>query len=376
MTSTERLNSLSAVGAPRADALRLAARALALYLPQFHPTPENDEWWGRGFTEWTNVARAKKRFPGHYQPHVPADLGFYDLRVTETLYAQADLAQRHGVEGFVFWHYWFGGRRMLEKPVDLYMAEGPDFGFALAWANQTWKGHWHGVAKQTLIEQTYPPGDDDRHFDALLPAFMDHRYIRVDGKPLLYIFRGEDLPDPRRCLEHWRQRAEQAGLPGLFLVAEVNDPLGRATYADPFRAGFDGGVDLRLPARQARRDVTAMRVLRKLGMPEMYRYTGAPQLRPAIDPAKPIFPSVMPGWDNTPRSGRHGVVVHGATPERFATHVKAAVENLNSMPASQRLLFVKSWNEWAEGNHMEPDQRYGTAFLEALRSGVGGRLRA
>ena len=184
-----------------ADVSRFAARALTLYLPQFHPTPENDEWWGRGFTEWTNVARAKKRFLGHYQPHVPADLGFYDLRVPETLYAQADLARCHGVEGFVFWHYWFGGRRMLERPVDLYLAEGPDFGFALAWANQTWKGHWHGVAKQTLIEQTYPSGDDDRHFDALLPAFMDHRYIRVDGKPLLYIFRGEDLPDPRRCLE-------------------------------------------------------------------------------------------------------------------------------------------------------------------------------
>ena len=227
------------------------ARALALHLPQFHPIPENDEWWEPGFTEWTNVARAKPRFPGHYQPHLPADLGFYDLRLVESLRAQADLAARYGLEGFIFWHYWFAGRRILERPLELWRGpDGPEFGFALAWANQTWSGHWHGTEKRVLIEQTYPTGDDEAHFASLLPSFTDPRYITIDGKPLFYLFRGEDLPEPKRFVDRWQSLAQGAGLPGLFLVAEVNDPLGRSTYDDPIADGFDAGIDLQLPARR------------------------------------------------------------------------------------------------------------------------------
>ena len=352
------------------DALR--ARALALHLPQFHPIPENDEWWEPGFTEWTNVVRAKRRYPGHYQPHLPADLGFYDLRLVESLQAQANLAARHGLEGFIFWHYWFAGRRILERPLELWCGpEGPGFGFALAWANQTWSGHWHGTEKRVLIEQTYPAGDDEAHFATLLPAFTDPRYITIDGKPLFYVFRGEDLPEPKRFVDRWRVLAQQAGLPGLFLVAEVNDPLGRSTYDDPIADGFDAGVDLQLPARRTTLTTALMRLLRRLGRPEIYPYADRPIDRAALDQRQPIFPAVVPGWDNSPRSGSKGLVLHGSSPERFRVHVRDAIARLETLPRQRRLLIVKSWNEWAEGNHLEPDQRYGLQHLVVLAEELG-----
>ena len=346
---------------------RLRARALALHLPQFHPIPENDEWWEPGFTEWTNVVRARRFYPGHYQPHLPADLGFYDLRLLDSLDAQASLASDHGLEGFVFWHYWFAGRRLLETPVDLWCSpDGPNFGFALAWANQTWTGHWHGTSTRVLVEQTYPPGDDEAHFAALLPAFTDARYITIDGRPLLYVFRGEDLPEPKRFVDTWQALARRAGLDGLFLVAELNDPLGRSTYADPMADGFDAAVDLQLPARRTAATTAMMRGLRRLGRPEIYPYATRPLDRPPLDVHRPVLPAVVPGWDNSPRSGGRGLVLHGSTPERFRVHVRDAIDRLAQLPAERRLLIVKSWNEWAEGNHLEPDQRFGRRYLEVL----------
>ena len=344
-----------------------SVRTVALHLPQFHPVAENDAWWGKGFTEWTNVTRARRLFPGHDQPRLPADLGFYDLRLPEALTAQAELARAHGLEAFVFWHYWFAGRRMLERPLDIWRsADGPQFGFALAWANQTWRGHWHGTAKRVLIEQTYPPGDDERHFAALLPSFSHERYVRIDGKPLFYIFRGEELPNPRAFVDKWQAMAQHAGLPGLWLVAEVNDPLGRATYDHPTRDGFDAGVDLRLPARRHRRDVLLMRTARKLGAPETYPYASTPIARRLHDDGRLTLPAVVPNWDNTPRSGRNGLVLRGSTPARFRSHVRSAVQMLQGLPADQRLLIVKSWNEWAEGNYLEPDQTHGRGYLDVL----------
>ncbi|MGD9703394.1 MAG: glycoside hydrolase family 99-like domain-containing protein [Acidimicrobiia bacterium] len=348
------------------------ARALALHLPQFHPIPENDEWWEPGFTEWTNVVKAPRRFPGHYQPHLPADLGFYDLRLVESLHAQADLAGRYGVEGFVFWHYWFAGRRILERPLELWRgAEGPQFGFALAWANQTWRGHWHGTATRILIEQTYPEDDDEAHFATLLPAFTDPRYLTVDDKPLFYVFRGEDLPEPKRFVDRWQLMAQRAGLPGLFLVAETNDPLGRGTYADPVADGFDAGVDLQLPATRTTATNMMMRALRRLGRPEIYPYARHPIERPPVDPERPIYPAIVPCWDNSPRSGANGLVLHRSTPEKFGVHARDAIERLSALRRGRRLLFVKSWNEWAEGNHLEPDQRFGRRYLEVLAEALG-----
>nr|WP_249419803.1 glycoside hydrolase family 99-like domain-containing protein [Rhabdothermincola salaria] len=346
-------------------------------MPQYHPVPENDEWWGAGFTEWTNTAKARPRYPGHHQPHLPADLGFYDLRVPETRAAQAEMARAAGLEAFVYWHYWFGGRRILERPFTEVLASGrPDFGFALAWANQSWSGVWHGAPERVLIEQSYPGADDERaHFDHLLDAFRDPRYVRVDGRPLFYVFRPEHLPDAAAFVERWQAMAHDADLGGLYLVAEVADLVGLGpSYRRAAADGFDATCAMRLPLDTSPWARRRMRVLRKLGLPEIYPYATEPVAHPASTVEHPALPCVYPNWDNTPRSGRRGVVAHGSTPAKFRTHVDAALGHLDAiagLPAEQRLLFVKSWNEWAEGNHLEPDQRHGHGYLDELRAALG-----
>ncbi len=355
---------------------QLGARVVAFYLPQFHPIPENDDWWGRGFTEWTNTAKARPLYPGHRQPTLPADLGFYDLRLPQARQAQSDLAEQYGVEAFCYWHYWFGGgRRVLERPFAEVLASGePSVSFCLGWANQTWTGIWHGAADRVLLEQTYPgPEDDQAHFDTVLPAFRDDRYLRVDGRPVFYVFRPEELPDPAVFVDRWQAMARKAGLDGLYLVAESSDLLGHgARYVDGARDGFDAAVYIRLPAGTGPRDVLAMRARRKMlrGL-EVYPYAReALPLPSELDPDY-YLPAVYPNWDNTPRSGRRGLALHGATPERFRPHVRAAVDALRERPEQERLLFVKSWNEWAEGNHLEPDLRHGHDWLRVLHEEVG-----
>jgi hypothetical protein len=353
------------------------ARAFAFYLPQFHPIPENDEWWGPGFTEWTNTARARPRFPGHYQPHIPADLGFYDLRLPEAREAQAALARRHHIEGFVYWHYWFAGRRLLHLPFDSVLASGrPDFGFCLAWANESWTGIWHAAPERVLMEQTYPgEADDEAHFAHLLPAFSDPRYLTIEGRPVFYVFHPEKLPHAAAFVERWQTMATRSGLRGLFLVAEVSDLLGKGpAYTRHHDDGFDAGLYVRLPAETRPAALFAMRAFRKVGLPEIYRYADdpAPLLPPASTSGR-LLPCVYPNWDNTPRSGPDGLVIHGSTPDAFAGHVRAAIEWLSPLEPECRLLFVKSWNEWAEGNHLEPDLRFGTRYLEALASELRAR---
>ena len=355
----------------------LAARAVAFYLPQFHPIPENDEWWGPGFTEWTNVAKARPLYPGHRQPTLPADLGFYDLRLPEAREAQSALAARYGVEAFCYWHYWFGrGRRVLERPfAEVLAGKGPSVSFCLGWANQTWTGIWHGAADRVLLEQTYPGKEDDQaHFDVVVEAFRDERYVRVDGRPVFYVFRPEELPHPAAFVDRWQAMARAAGLDGLYLVAESSDLLGRGPkYADGAADGFDASVYMRLPADTGPREVLAMRVKRKLlrGL-EIYPYAERPLPRPATLDRSHYLPAVYPNWDNTPRSGRRGLVLHGSSPERFRPHVRDAVQSLASRPADERLLWVKSWNEWAEGNYLEPDTRFGHGWLEVLHDELRG----
>ena len=217
----------------------MLARPIAFYLPQFHPIPENDKWWGPGFTEWTNTAKARPLFRGHYQPHVPADLGFYDLRQPETREAQARMAREHGVEAFCYYHYWFGhGRRLLERPFEEVLRSGqPDFPFCLCWANETWTGVWHGLSNRVLVQQEYPGADDDRrHFETLLPAFRDQRYVKVDGRPLFLVYSPAGLPDAKAFTTLWQRLAKEAGLPGLYLVGIANEPW------QPEPNGFDGAT--------------------------------------------------------------------------------------------------------------------------------------
>jgi lipopolysaccharide biosynthesis protein len=348
---------------------------IAFYLPQYHPIPENDEWWGPGFTEWTKVVKARPLFPGHRQPNLPADLGFYDLRVPETREAQANLAREYGIEAFCYYHYWFGGRRILERPFDEVLTSGrPDFPFCLCWANQSWTGIWHGAPDRVLIEQTYPGMDDHRrHFEWLMKAFIDPRYVRVDNKPLFVVYNPNELPDPNRVTNLWRELAIRAGLPGLFLVAEHKWP-----DWDPGAHGFDAVVSVRLPPtrRDMERKIRWKHPLQKLRyrlartsrLPTIHQYEYVIE-HLVIDPTPNIdsFPCVIPNWDNTPRSGANGMVLNGSTPELFRQHLRKALRRVADAPEERRIVFIKSWNEWAEGNYLEPDLRYGHGYLEVIR---------
>lgn len=354
---------------------RTRARLIAYYLPQFHPIPENDKWWGRGFTEWTNTAKAKPLFKGHYQPHLPGDLGFYDLRLPETRAAQAAMAREHGVEAFCYFHYWFSGRQLLERPFNEVRDSGePDFPFCLCWANQTWTSIWHGAPDRVLIEQYYPGMDDHRrHFDALLPAFFDKRYLKVDGKPLFVFFKPKELPDSLRVMEFWRELSIKAGLPGLFLIAEDH----RQDW-DPKPRGYDAVVMNNLwpwryevaywnqPIKKIKQKYNRLR-----GKPKVVMYEEVIDSL-VTEPIKGIesFPCVYPNFDNTPRSGGNGLVLHGSTPELFRRHLRRAIDRMSHAPGERRIVFVKSWNEWAEGNHLEPDLRFGMRYLEVLREEV------
>jgi len=340
------------------------ARVIAFYLPQFHPIPENDSWWGAGFTEWTNVVSAQPLFRGHVQPHLPADLGFYDLRLPDVRVDQAMLAQRHGIEGFCYWHYWFGGRRILERPFEEVLASGsPGFPFMLGWANQSWSGIWHGDPDRTLIEQPYPGiADHEAHFKYLLRAFKDERYIRVDGKPAFYIYRPREIPDPLEMIHLWRRMAREAGLPGLYLLAE--DML-----VDRRRGpieGFDATVQVNLPRIRppARLHRLKTRLRKGLVVYDYDRWLAqfvTDEVR-QLD----VHPCVIPNWDNTARSGRRGMVLAGSTSESFRLQVRRACEAIEEKPRDRRFIFIKSWNEWAEGNYLEPDREHGKSYLEAL----------
>ncbi|RLA48978.1 MAG: lipopolysaccharide biosynthesis protein [Gammaproteobacteria bacterium] len=352
------------------------ARAIALYLPQFHPIPENDKWWGAGFTEWTNTAKAKPMFRGHYQPHIPADLGFYDLRLEETRIAQAELARSAGIEGFCYYHYWFAGKMLLDRPFrEVLELKTPDFPFCLCWANETWSGIWHGESSRILIEQTYPGHSDYlAHFKYLLPAFSDDRYIKVDGKPLFFVYRPLGIPDLDRFVDTFRELAHQAGLKGLFLVGRNPDP-----WWNPQAHGFDASntalmpqlrpwVSKRKPFKWAKRHYDEF-----IGHPTIYTYEDAMlQLIPEKIKGIENFPNVIPNWDNTPRSGSNGLVLHHSTPELFQKHLKSILEFVADKPLEHRVVFIKSWNEWAEGNYLEPDLRFGHSFLNVVREQLLG----
>jgi len=362
-----------------------SARFIAFYLPQFHPIPENDEWWGKGFTEWTNTAKARPLIVGHHQPNIPADLGFYDLRLPEARAAQAELAAAYGIEGFCYWHYWFDGRRLLERPFNEVLQSGePDFPFCLGWANDSWSGIWHGCPDRVLMEQTYPgPEDEERHFNALLPAFSDHRYTTVDGKPLFLVYKPYRLPEPKRFIDHWQEMAIKAGLKGIYFVANVNsmewpahdlgfDALvphnpGVTTYhffnrnpsfVDRFCHKITGKT-----FKQFLRQITPKVDIMSY---EEYIKRALPELNKNFD----AFPCVVPNWDNTPRCGTSGNLLQGSTPELFKRHLESAVQQVADRPFDKRLIFVKSWNEWAEGNYLEPDLRFGRKYLEACREVV------
>lgn len=375
------------------------ARVIAFYLPQFHPIPENDKWWGKGFTEWTNVAKAKPLFRGHYQPRIPADLGFYDLRLPEVREQQAELAREAGIEGFCYWHYWFGnGKMLLEKPFQEVLHSGkPDFPFCLGWANHSWKtGTWtRDGSNQMIAEQKYL-GENDytMHFNYVLPAFQDPRYITVDGKPLFVIFDPYSLPID--FILTWRKLAIENGLPGIHFVGYTFNSLGRPLYnaqGEQITRGYfntdevqkyynyltqELHFDAVIPIGTYRAEILTKNrywfaLQRKLStawninIKALYQYDKvmrhyyAPE-----DCAENVYPSLLPQWDRSPRSGMNGIYIN-STPEKFEKTLKEALKLIENKQTEHKILFLKSWNEWAEGNYVEPDLKYGHGYLDVLR---------
>ena len=358
------------------------ARVIAFYLPQYHPTPDNDKWWGKGFTEWTNVGKAKPLFPGHYQPKVPADLGYYDLRLPEVREQQAELAREAGIEGFCYYHYWFGnGKRELERPFNEVLASGkPDFPFMLCWANESWHSKfWNkdgSVNKTKLVEQTYP-GDTDiiAHFEYVLRAFKDKRYITIEGKPAFMIYQPDHYADVTHFMEVWRELAVRNGLPGVFFIASLLKNVTEERISALKEKGFDAVNTVRLQDALKRSSLkySLLKIRRILfGWPYAIKYHRIiSKLLANMDSREDVFPTLIPNWDHSPRSGRSAMVLTNATPEWFGKHIDEGLAVVQNKSMERKVVFLKSWNEWGEGNYVEPDLRYGKQHIEVLHSKLG-----
>lgn len=352
-------------------------RAIAFYLPQFHPVTENNEWWGKGFTEWTNVTKAKSLFPGHYQPHLPADLGFYDLRLPEVREHQAELAKQYGIHGFCYYHYWFNGRRILERPFNEVLASGkPDFPFCLCWANENWTRTWDGGDHQILMAQKYSDEDDLKHIQSLIPAFKDERYIRIENKPLFLVYRTELLPNPAKTAEIWRNEALKQGIGDIYLarVEGFNNDI------NPQDIGFDAAVEFAPDRNNTGPSLFNSPICKQLkksgifpkGITENYIYDydtiASTMLRkPDVDYVR--FPCVTPAWDNSARRQKKAMIIVNSTPDKYEEWL-AEIINKSSKKTSSPLVFINAWNEWAEGNHIEPDQKWGHAYLNATLNAI------
>lgn len=369
------------------------ARVIALYLPQFHPVEVNDHFWGKGFTEWTNVAKAKPLYRGHYQPRIPADLGFYDLRLPQVREAQAKLAIEAGIEGFCYWHYWFGnGKEVLEMPFDeVVKTKTPEFPFCLGWALHDWttKTWENGNKKEEVIfKQEFPGEDDDiKHFYRLLDAFKDSRYIKVDGKLLFVILASWMMPDPKRFMDLWNKLAMENGLPGFHFVAvvEAMPPINMNTIKNIDAVvdenisrvkslGFDGIQTINRKYAELKTQGKFIKVmnacirriwpgllLEKYDYKKIIRNYHSPS-----DYREDVYPQFLAGWDRSPRSGRRAIIYDGTTPETFRYAVDKALDCVKNKDPEHRILFLNSWNEWGEGAYMEPDLRDGKRKLEEL----------
>ena len=346
-------------------------RLIAFYLPQFHPVAENDRWWGPGFTDWRNVVRATPLFEGHYQPHLPGELGFYDLRLDEVRRRQVELARAHGIYGFCYYYYWFNGRRILEHPLDRYVADQSiDFPFCICWANENWSRRWDGGNREVLLVQEHDTASDMKFIRDVIPLFKDPRYIRVNGMPLLVLYRADLLKFPAETAAGWREECEKAGLPGIHLCAaqtfEISDPR-------PF--GFDSACEFP-PHRHAVGHITE-------GLPGLpdgfkgwvcdYELVARHSLTAPV-PDYPLYRGLFPSWDNSARKREQALIFHNADPHRYEYWLRGLVEyTRQNLVGDQRLIFINAWNEWAEGAHLEPDLKYGSAYLDATLRALSGR---
>ena len=364
-------------------------RVIAYYLPQYHPFKENDEWWGKGFTEWTNVARAVPLFKGHYQPHIPADLGFYDLRLPIIREQQVELAKEAGVYGFCYWHYWFGnGKQLMADIFDEVLASGkPDFPFCLGWANHSWYAkNWNtkdsSVKDKLLIEQTYPGKEDIRmHYEYVLKAFKDPRYIKQDGMPVFTIFSPNTIPADYNFIELWNQWAKEDGFEkGIYFVASYSveslDETERSRY-------FEKGYNAVIPARLNRDSFVSKKTRASYKVKAILNSHGVSTVFPLkkeysqffpflankeVDKDENVIPTLIPNFDHSPRSKRAGLILNNSTPKLFQKHCEEMFENIRGK--HNNLVWLRSWNEWGEGNYMEPDLKFGHGYIQALNNAL------
>jgi lipopolysaccharide biosynthesis protein len=349
---------------PSFDPLQAEVKLFAYYLPQFHPIPENDKWWGKGFTEWTNVTRAAAQFPGHYQPRLPADLGFYDLRNEETLEQQVALAKAYGISGFCMYYYWFNGHRLLQRPLDtLVRRKDLDFQFCLCWANENWTRRWDGGEADILMAQTHSPESDARFIEDILQYMQDPRYLEIDGRPVLIVYRVPILPTPRETAERWRHIARERLGKDLFLIYAMT--FGNEEHPTVF--GFDAAVEFP-PHRMPLPNVAdRMRPFSPDYKGAVYDYQGLHKgVRALHEFNFPVIPAVFPNWDNTPRRGLRSSCFTGSNPDLYSRWLAEAEYYAVQKPVFGRsYVFINAWNEWAEGAYLEPDQKYGHAYLRA-----------
>lgn len=342
-------------------------KILAFYLPQYHPIPENNQWWGEGFTEWTNVAKARPNYEGHYQPHIPRDLGFYDLRRTETFREQANLAKQYGIHGFCFYWYWFNGKQVLESPLyGLLNDKSIDLPFCFCWANENWTRTWDGQDKEILLKQEYCEEQLASDFiEKLIPFFEDSRYIKIDGKPVLLVYRADIIPKLEEHINRWRQSLADYGFKGIYLVAAYSFNI-----SDHQKYGFDAGVEF--PPHQSFSDSDVITKSVKLTNREfrgtIYDYRGAISnslKKKSDDFYGVVYRSAFPCWDNTARRQHTGHIMHNSSPSLFQYWLTKLRRDIQNKPNSE-FIFINAWNEWGEGCHLEPDQKHRHQFLEAV----------
>lgn len=367
-------------------------RPIAIHLPQFHPIPENDEWWGKGFTEWTNVVKAKPLFSGHYQPHEPTGLGYYDLREAAVRFEQARLAKEHGIFGFCYYHYWFNGRRILEKPVEAILKSGqPDFPFMLCWANENWTRKWDGGDSTVLLQQNYSADDAYEHILALLPMFRDKRYIRVNNKPVFAFYRTGLISNLEEYVRIFRAEAAKENME-LYLCRFYNSGdysiwpfLDASIEFQPFTQSLDNYWKHigNKPANFIKR--LQVKLLKKTGFvnraekkyTDIYKrlayndYVDYVMANYTFNPAIKLYPGVMPSWDNTARRGEEAFLFTKANPEKFRSWLEFYKDNFRPYSEEENFIFINAWNEWAEGTHLEPDVKWGDGNLQAVKHVFG-----
>ena len=360
-----------------ADAPReSAARVVPFYLPQFHPFDENNEWWGTGFTEWSNVAAAKPVFAGHNQPLLPGDLGFYDLRDPAVTAEQHRLASEAGLDGFMYYHYWFAGKKLMDLPIELAAAEGSEARFCIMWANENWTRTWDGSEANILIGQDYEAVPATQFIRDVMPLLLNPRYLRVDGKPVLAVYRLTQIPDYKDVLAQWREIAQANGLPGLHLLTvDVGGRMQGIEGDDPRSHGLDGILEF-APHNMAwvEHPLVGLQIDQRFrGRVSSFAAlleAAVARLRSTVSPDR--YPGVMVNFDNTARRQWRPDIWYGSNPYSFHRWLRAAIEAVADRDPDRRVVFVNAWNEWAEGAVLEPSQRFGSTYLLAARAAVRG----